>query len=68
MNLSEICRLCLIKSSKNSEEIFFPLDTSFSIKFEEITHTRLEECENLDYPKKVCISCVTELEQHYNYR
>lgn len=68
MNLMEICRLCLIKSSKNSEEIF--LDTTFiHDKFEEITQTKLTiESQNFQYPKKVCISCVTELEQHFNYR
>lgn len=68
MNLSEICRICLIKSSKTSEEIFIILDKSFVNKYEEITQTKLGESQSYQYPQKVCISCVTELEQHFNYR
>jgi Zinc-finger associated domain (zf-AD) len=66
--LSEVCRLCLIKSSKNSDELFFPIDEVFERKFTEITSISLLDENDSNFPKNVCISCVSELEKHFNYR
>jgi hypothetical protein len=72
MILKDFCRLCLVKSSKNSDEIFFPIDVSFEKKFKEITSRELikpktdEQMEQ--FPDKMCMSCVTALGGHYNYR
>ena len=66
MNYSEICRLCLIKSSKLGDELFFPIDEAFEKKFSEITNSLLSNNEN--YPKTTCITCLSEFEKHYNYR
>jgi hypothetical protein len=72
MKFADICRLCLVKSSKTSDEIFFPIDQGFEIKFVEITNFALAkpsgDGERDKFPNKVCITCVTELEQHHNYR
>jgi hypothetical protein len=70
MQLTDICRLCLIKSSKTSEELFFPIDEGFEKKFNEVTNLILYKSldENSNFPKNVCITCVGELESHYNYR
>lgn len=70
MQLTDICRICLIKSSKTSDELFFPIDEGFEKKFNEITNLILykSQNENLNFPKNVCISCVSELESHFNYR
>lgn len=69
MHLTDICRLCLIKSSKTCDELFFPIDDAFERKFNEITNLILHKYpETTTYPSTVCISCVTELESHYNYR
>lgn len=67
MHLRDICRLCLIKSRKTSEELFFPIDDSFEKKFMEVTGILfLHKSE--ESPSTVCISCLTELESHHNYR
>lgn len=66
MNYSEICRLCLIKSSKVGDELFFPIDEAFEKKFSEITNSLLSNNDN--YPKTTCITCLSEFEKHYNYR
>lgn len=70
MHLTDICRLCLIKSSKTSEELFFPIDEGFENKFKEVTSLNLHKSEDDSsiFPSTVCISCVSELESHYNYR
>lgn len=72
MKLSDICRLCLIKSSKTSDELFFPIDQSFERKFYQITNLRFAQPHTTEeqkaFPDKVCMSCVSELEQHANYR
>ena len=74
MKLSDKCRLCLIKSSTNSDDIFFPIDSGFERKFSEITNGRVKFAkpktheEIKKFPDKVCMSCVSKLEQHYNYR
>jgi len=66
MNLSEVCRLCLVKSMKTSEELFFPIDEVFEKKFNEVTNLTLDSSER--FPTTICISCVTEFEDFYNYR
>lgn len=66
MNLAEVCRLCLVKSIKTSEELFFPIDEVFESKFTEITSVTLNSSER--FPSTICISCVTEFEDFYNYR
>lgn len=70
MQLSDICyhlcRLCLIKSNKACEEIFFPIDSALEDKFENVTGMKLVQ-EDL-FPATVCISCASELEKHFNYR
>lgn len=72
MKLSDKCRLCLIKSSINSDEIFFPIDSSFEKKFSEITKLQFVKPQSAEelkrFPDKVCMQCVSELEHHYNYR
>lgn len=69
MQLTDICRICLIKSSKTSNELFFPIDEGFEKKFNEITNLTLHKSEeNSKFPKNICITCVSELEGHYNYR
>lgn len=75
MKLSEICRLCLVKSpSTNIDELFFPIDNGLERKFSEITNDSVKfakprtEEELLKFPDKVCMSCVSDLEHHYNYR
>lgn len=77
MKLSDKCRLCLMKSSLTSDEIFCPIDPSFEKKFTEITNGRVkfakprndEESELIpDLPNKACMTCVSKLEEHYNYR
>lgn len=74
MKLSEVCRLCLIKSSANSDELFLPINESFEKKFNEIANNEvsLAKAENVEdqtkFPNKACITCVTELDQHYNYK
>lgn len=66
MNLSEVCRLCLVKSMKTCEELFFPIDEVFERKFNEVTNLTLDSSER--FPSTICISCVTEFEDFYNYR
>ncbi|CAG9803208.1 unnamed protein product [Chironomus riparius] len=66
MNLSEVCRLCLVKSMKTCEELFFPIDEVFEKKFNEVTSLTLDSSEQ--FPSTICISCVTEFEDFYNYR
>lgn len=74
MKLSEVCRLCLIKSSNNSDELFLPVNESIENKFNEIVNNKVlfAKAQNVEYqmefPNKACISCVTELDQHFNYR
>lgn len=72
MHLTDICRLCLIKSSKTTDELFFPIDEAFEKKFQEITNLILhkkEECSSkLEFPATSCITCLSELESFYNYR
>lgn len=72
MNPHDNCRLCLVKSSKNSEELFFPIDYVFEKKFKEIAQLELvrpkTEEEKSRFPNQICITCVQLFEQHYNYR
>lgn len=69
MDLKDKCRLCLMKSSKSGNELFFPMDENFQKKFSEVTNFDIENENNSEIiPKTVCITCVTEFEQHYNYR
>lgn len=64
--------MCLIKSSKNSDEVFFPIDSEFEKKFSSISGfdffkpAAIEE--ESKFPNQVCISCVSELEDHFNYK
>lgn len=51
---------------KTSEELFFPIDEAFENKFSEVTNLVLDSSEG--FPSTICISCVTEFEEFYNYR
>ncbi|CAO1413918.1 unnamed protein product [Diamesa hyperborea] len=66
-NLINVCRLCLVKSSVSSEEIFFPIDNGFQDKFQQITNISLSKVSE-DFPKHMCITCCTELEKNFDYR
>lgn len=72
MKLADYCRLCLVKTNVNSDELFFPIDSSVESKFTEITNVRFVKASCQEdvsrFPSKVCISCVSKLEEHYNYR
>ncbi|KAG5684314.1 hypothetical protein PVAND_013549 [Polypedilum vanderplanki] len=67
LNIKEACRLCLGKSSKTCDEIFFPIDEDFERKFTEITDCILDVL-NEAYPVNICNSCLTQFEEYYNYR
>jgi hypothetical protein len=67
MNLKTVCRLCLVKSSKTSEEIFFPIDEDFERKFAEVTNIVLDVVNEV-YPATACVTCLTQFEESYNYR
>lgn len=72
MNLTNHCRVCLEKTTKKSDEIFFPIDSGFEFKFHEVSGFKFAkastEDERKNFPGKVCITCVSELEKHHNYR
>lgn len=74
MKLSEVCRLCLIKSSVNSDELFLPINEIFEKKFNEIANNKVSFAkaknaeEQQTFPNACCISCINELDQHYNYK
>lgn len=67
MNLHDACRFCLNKSSANSSELFFHVDESLQKKFEDITEMELRMNSD-ELPTTACSTCITELEEHHNYR